>query len=136
MNLIPFLLFDGSCAEAMRFYQGCLGGDLSISTVAETPMRDSLPPEQHNKVAHARLRSTSVELAATDWLHQSRIPTTGNTVALYLRSDSYAELRAVFDRLADGAPPDLLDDLRDMPFGTYGHLADKFAVHWFFHGQP
>ena len=33
-----------------------------------------------------------------------------------------------------GADPDLLDDLRDMPFGTYGHLADRYGVHWFFQG--
>ncbi len=37
-----------------------------------------------------------------------------------------------FDRLAAGADKELLDDLRDMPFGSYGHLADKFGVHWFF----
>jgi uncharacterized glyoxalase superfamily protein PhnB len=24
MNLTPFLLFDGSCAEAMVFYQACV----------------------------------------------------------------------------------------------------------------
>ena len=35
-----------------------------------------------------------------------------------------------------GADPDLLDDLRDLPFGSYGHLADRYGVHWFFHGEP
>jgi uncharacterized glyoxalase superfamily protein PhnB len=29
----------------------------------------------------------------------------------------------------------LLDDLRDVPFGSYGHLADKYGVHWFFRGE-
>jgi hypothetical protein len=39
--------------------------------------------------------------------------------------------------LFDGhcADPDLLDDLRDLPFGTYGHLADRYGVHWFFQGD-
>lgn len=136
MNVTPFLLFDGSCDEAMRFYQQCLGGDLAISIVRDTPMRDALPYEQHNKVAQALLRNGAIELVAADWMHPTRIPTIGNTVALYLKSDSYLDLRAVFDQLANGAPPELFDDLRPMPFGTYGHLADKFGVHWFFRGEP
>ena len=28
MNLTAFLLFDGNCAEAVAFYQVCLGGEL------------------------------------------------------------------------------------------------------------
>ena len=41
---------------------------------------------------------------------------------MYVNGADYTELRAVFDKLAVGADADLLDDLRDMPFGTYGHL--------------
>lgn len=40
LNVTPFPLFDGNCAEAMAFYQSCLGGDLTITKVAETPMRE------------------------------------------------------------------------------------------------
>jgi hypothetical protein len=40
-----------------------------------------------------------------------------------------------FDKLAAGADSDLLDDRRDMPFGVYGHLADRYGVHWFFRGE-
>ena len=37
MNLMPYLLFDGNCAEAMAFYQGCLGGELTITRSATHP---------------------------------------------------------------------------------------------------
>jgi PhnB protein len=50
INLTPFLLFDGNCAESMAFYQSCLGGDLTITKVGDTPMKDHMPPEQHHKV--------------------------------------------------------------------------------------
>jgi PhnB protein len=132
MNLIPFLLFDGNCAEAMKFYQSCLGGELSITKVADTPMKDHLSLEQHQKLAHARLKSGAIEFSATDWLHPTRTPKQGNTVAMYINGGKYEELRVIFDRLAAGADKALLDDLRDLPFGTYGHLADKYGVHWFF----
>lgn len=134
-NLTPFLLFDGNCAEAMAFYQSCLGGDLTITRVADTPMKHQMPLEQHQKVAHARLKCGAIEFSTTDWLHPRRTPKQGNTVAMYVNGGKYKELRAIFDKLAVGADATLLDDLRDMPFGTYGHLADKFGIHWFFQGD-
>lgn len=135
MNLTPFLLFDGNCAEAMAFYQACLGGELTVTTVADTPMTDQVPPEQRAKVAYAQLKSGSIEFSATDWQHQTRRPSPGNTVAMYLSGATSEQLREVFAKLSAGADPELLDDLRDLHFGTYGHLADRYGVHWFFQGD-
>jgi len=135
MQLTPFLLFEGVCAEAMAFYQSCLGGELTITRLGDMPMKDQMPLEQHQKVAHAQLKSGAIELTAADWLHPTRVPKRGNTAALYLRGGAYDELRVIFDRLAVGAERDLLDELRDMPFGSYGHLADRYGVHWFFQGE-
>src|ERR1700721_225158 len=136
MNLTPFLLFDGNCAEAMAFYKACLGGELTLTRLGDTPMGTDAPPEQQHKVTYALLKSDSVEFSATDWLHPVRQPRPGNTVAIYLQADEYDELRAVFDKLAVGADKELLADLRELPFGTYGHLADRYGVHWFFRGVP
>lgn len=98
-------------------------------------MKNGMPAEQHNKVAYARLKSDAIEFSATDWLHPTRVPKQGNTVAIYIHGETYNELRSIFDKLAEGAAKELLDDLRDMPFGSYGHLADKFGVHWFFQSE-
>ena len=108
---------------------------MRITKVSDTPMKDHMPPEQHHKVAHAHLKNGAVEFSATDWLHPKRTPKQGNTTAMYLNGGKYLELRAIFDRLAAGADKELLDDLREMPFGSYGHLADKYGVHWFFQGE-
>jgi PhnB protein len=135
INLTPFVLFDGNCAEAMEFYQSCFGGDLTTTQVGDMPMKDHMSPEQWHKLAYAHLKSGAIEISATDWLHPTRTPLQGNTIAMYINGGTYGELRAIFDRLAAGADRDLLDDLRDMPFGTYGHLADKYGVHWFFQGE-
>jgi hypothetical protein len=48
---------------------------------------------------------------------------------MYIHGGEYKALRAIFDGLAAGADKTLLDDLRDLPFGTYGHLSDKYDVH-------
>ncbi len=135
INLTPFLLFDGNCAEAMTFYQSCLGGELALTKVSDTPMKDQMPPEHHHKVIYAHLKSGAIEVSATDWLHPTRTPKQGNTVCMYVNGGKYNELRAIFDKLSAGADKELLDDLRDVPFGSYGHLADKYGVHWFFQGE-
>jgi len=135
LGLTPFLLFDGDCADAMTFYQSCLGGDLTITRLGDTPMKGQSPPDLHDKVAYARLVRGALDVSATDWQHQTRRPRQGNTVGIYLSGGSYDELRAIFDRLAVGADPDLLDELEERPFGIYGHLADRYGVHWFFRGD-
>jgi len=66
----------------MNFYQSCLGGDLSVTTVGETTMKDQFPSEDHHKVVHALLRSGVIEFSATDWSHRSRMPKPGNAVAM------------------------------------------------------
>ena len=136
MNLTPFLLFDGNCAEAMAFYQSCLGGELTVTRLGDTPMGDKAPVEQLERVVYSELRSEALVFSAVDWLHPVRTPNSGNTVGIYINGGTYPELRAVFDRLAAGADGDLLDDLHDEPFGSYGHLADRYGVHWFFRGDP
>ena len=135
INLTPFLLFEGNCAEAMEFYQSCFGGELTVTRVDDMPTKDQMPPEQHHKVAHAHLKSGAIEFSATDWLHPTRTPRRGNTVAMYINGGTYSQLREIFDNLSTGADKALLDDLRDMPFGSYGHLADRYGVHWFFQGE-
>lgn len=134
MHLTPFLLFDGNCAEAMTFYQSCLGGELTILRLGDTPMGEGVPAEQRDKVTYSRLENGSADISATDWLHPTREPRPGNTVAVYLHTEDDRELRSAFEKLSEGADLQLLDDLRDMPFGTYGHLADRYGVHWFFRG--
>jgi PhnB protein len=135
IHLTPFLLFDGNCAEAVAFYKSCLGGELTITKVGDTPMKDQMPPDQHHKVAHAHLKSGAIEFSATDWLHPTRTSQQGNTVCMFIRGGTYDQLRDIFDRLSTGADKELLDDLHDLPFGSYGHLADKYGVNWFFQGE-
>jgi PhnB protein len=120
-KLTPFLLFEGNCAEAMEFYRSCLGGELVITRVGD--MGDAAP-ELSEKVAHAHLESGTIEFSAADWQHPTRKPVRGNTVAMYVDGGPSAQLTEI-----------LLDPLCELLFGTYGHLADKFGVHWFFHAD-
>jgi len=135
LRLTPFLLFDGNCAEAMEFYAACFGGDLMLIRLAETPMKSNFPLEQHQKVTHAHLKSDAVEFSATDWLHPTHIRKQGNTTAMYVTSADRDELRAIFDKLSNGANKEFFVALMEMPFGLYGRMTDRYGVEWFFRGE-
>src|ERR1700761_8672976 len=101
LHLTPFLLFDGNCTEAMEFYRACFGGDLTLTRLADTPMKHGFPLEQQHKITNAYLKSGAVEFSATDWLHPTRVPSQGNTTAMYVNSTHSEELRDIFERLAE-----------------------------------
>jgi PhnB protein len=42
LNCSPFLLFDGNCAEAMKFYNTCLGGELTLTKLGNTPKKGKI----------------------------------------------------------------------------------------------
>jgi PhnB protein len=129
-TLTPYLLFDGSCREAMEFYHSVFGGKLTMTKVSESPVKDQLPAFQQNKVLNARLRSSSIEISASDWLMPDRTRVRGNTVCLYVSCSTYAELKSLFDKLSDGAQ--VTDPLKEVFFGYYGALNDRFGNRWMF----
>src|SRR5262245_18820297 len=129
-TLTPYLLFDGNCRQAMEFYSSCLGGDLIVTLVKDTPARDRMPESQHDKVLNARLRDSNVDISASDWLRPDRTPVRGNTACLYLSGATLQELKTLFAKLSQGA--DVTDPLSQQFFGAYGALNDKFGVRWMF----
>jgi PhnB protein len=136
LRCIPFLLFDGDCAEAMTFYHQCLGGDLSLIKLGDTPMKDQFPKEKHHRMINAHLVSGNIEISATDWMASPAFdPIQGNTFAIFVVGGTYQELKTIFDKLAEGAEKERLQELHNMPFGMYGQFYDKYGVQWIFRGD-
>jgi PhnB protein len=132
----PFLLFDGNCAEAMSFYHSCLGGELTLTRLGDTPMKDQFPADKHDRIINAVLTSGAIAISATDWMASPDFdPVFGNTFAIYL-TGSAAELVAPFDELKDGTNNSHLQELHDMPFGSYGQFYDRYGIQWIFRGVP
>ncbi len=133
LRCTPFLLFDGNCAEAMSFYHACLGGELTIAKLCHSPMRDLLPPEKHQRVINAHLTSGAIEISATDWMASPEFnPLQGNTFAIFVTGTTDEELQTVFDKLKDGDHNQRLQELHELPIGTYGQFYDRYGVQWIF----
>lgn len=136
LRCTPFLLFDGNCAEAMTFYHACLGGELTLTKLGDTPMKDQFPPEKHERIINAHLKSGEIEISATDWMAAPDYePKYGDVFAIFVLGEGYDELKTVFDRLSEGAQHDRFQELHDMPFGTYGQFFDRYGYHWIFKGD-
>ena len=136
LHCTPFLLFDGDCAEAMKFYQNCLGGELTLTITGETPMKELFPKEKWERVIYANLKSGDIEISATDWMASPEFePIQGNTFAIFVVGKSYDDLKTVFNQLKDGDNNKRLQELHDMPFGTYGQFYDKYGIQWIFKGD-
>jgi PhnB protein len=136
LNCTPFLLFDGNCAEAMTFYQKCLGGELTLTKLGDTPMKAQFPIEKHNRMINAHLASGAIDISATDWMASPAFePILGNMSAIFVIGGAYDELKEVFDKLSEGAHKEWFQELRDMPFGTYGQFFDRYGVQWIFKGD-
>ena len=136
LKTMPFLLFDGNCAEAMIFYHQCLGGELNITKLQDSPMKDTLPEDKWDRVINAHLKSGEIEISATDWMAAPQyIPKYGDIFAIFVLGGSYSELREVFDKLSQGHKDDRFMDLHQLPIGTYGQFFDKYGYHWIFKGD-
>ncbi len=133
LRCTPFLLFDGNCAEAMTFYHQCLGGELTLSKLGDTPMKELLPKEKWNRLINAHLKSGGIEISATDWMASPQYePQRGTMFSIFVMGEAYDEFKAAFDKLTEGAEKERFQELHELPIGTYGQFTDKFGVQWIF----
>lgn len=58
MCFIPYLNFDGDCAEAFDLYASAFQGRITARmTFGESPMAKEMPPATHHRVMHMQLES-------------------------------------------------------------------------------
>ncbi len=132
-TLTPYLLFDGTCQEAMEFYKACFVGELTSIKVKDSPMKDHMPAFQQEKTLNAHLKSGNIQISASDWLMPDRTRVRGNSVCLFLSGGTQEELKALFESLSEGG--EVTDPLEEKFFGLYGALNDRFGVRWMFHSN-
>jgi PhnB protein len=129
-----YLFFENECREAMTFYQQCLGGQLSLMPVGESPVADQLPPDMKDKIMHSSLTNGDVVLLAADNCMGGPLQK-GKTMALTLNCSSADEVHEVYAKLSAGG------DAKHTPrvefWGdTFGMLTDKFGVDWMVSYRP
>jgi PhnB protein len=124
----PYLVFNGNCADAMRFYEKTLGGKLEMMTHAQSPMADQAPPGSANRIMHARLDLPGRVLMASDSMVGH--PYEGmHGFSLSLHYPTAAEAKKVFETLADGGSVQM--PLQKTFWAeAFGMLVDRFGTPW------
>jgi PhnB protein len=131
-ELNTYLFFDGTCADAMRFYERTLGGKLTLMTHAESPMAAQTPPGSADRIMHARLDFDGGMLMASDWMAGQ--PYGGmKGFSLSLIYPTAAEARRMFDTLAQGGQVTMPMD-KTFWAEAFGMLVDRFGTPWMVNG--
>ncbi len=122
-----YLNFNGHTREAMSFYKECLGGELVMQKIAESPMAAQMPSEMSNKILHSSLTNKGIILMASDCMGKS--VTAGNNISLCINCSSEEEINSFFSSLAAGGTVN--EPLQQSFWGaTFGNLTDKFGINW------
>ena len=125
-TLSPYLNFNGNTAEAMRFYQSVLGGDLNIQTFGDAGVAQN--DNEKNRTLHASLISNGITFFASDGRPDQQV-IFGDNVHLSLQGSDTERLTGYFNGLAAGGRVDM--PLAKQFWGaTFGMLTDKYGVHW------
>lgn len=127
-----YLRFNGNAKEAFDFYKECLGGELTIQTVAESPMAQYMPDKKED-VFHAQLKNGNLVLLGSDMVGDEGLKP-GNSMVATLECSSKEEARELFAKLSAGGR--VGHELADQPWGMIGDLQDKFGVDWFIVFMP
>ena len=128
MHLNPYLLFNGNCAEAFKFYEETLGGKIeSMFPYTGSPAAEHAPPEWGDKIMHATISFGDQKLMGSDAPPGRYEQPKGMSVSIGLNDRDKGE--RIFNALAAGGTT-------IMPFektfwaAGFGMCTDRFGIPW------
>jgi PhnB protein len=126
MTLTTYVNFAGQCAEAFRYYEQHLGGQIGMMMRhGESPQPSPIGPEWKDAVLHARIEVAGAQLMGAD------IPNAQPMRSAYLSLgvDSDAEAERIFAALSEGGR--VLMPLQETFFASrFGQVQDRFGINW------
>jgi PhnB protein len=134
MQVQPYLFFDGRCEEALAFYRGALGAEVTmLMRFKESPDPSMVAPGTGDKVMHASVRIGETTVLASDGECHGAPSFQG--FALSLTVPTEAEAERLFGALGDGGQVQM--PLTKTFFSPrFGMVADRFGVSWMVYVTP
>jgi PhnB protein len=128
MRVNPYLLFNGQCEAAFKFYADCFGGKIeAMLPHAGTPAEPHVPAEWRDKILHARMTVGEDVLMGSDAPPDRFEQPKGFSVTIQLTDPAEAE--RVFHRLAEGGTVQM--PIQQTFWATkFGMLVDRFGTPW------
>jgi PhnB protein len=124
----PYLFFEGRCEEAVEFYRGALGAEVtSLMRYKESPEPASCPPGAGEKVMHMSFRVGQTTVLASDGHCSGQAGFQG--FALTLTTQDTSEAERMFASLAEGGQV-RMPMAKTFFSPRFGMVADRFGVLW------
>jgi len=128
MQLNPHLTFNGQCEAAFRFYERCLGGQLTfLMSYGASPLAEQVPAEWRGKLLHATLTVGEFRLTGADAMPETYQKPQGISVFLSIGTTSEAD--HIFQALAEGGEVQI--PIQETFWAArFGMLVDRFGTPW------
>ena len=125
-QLNPYISFAGNAREALEFYNGVLGGTLTLSTFGEFGAPDA--PEA-DKIMHGMLVTDGgLALMAAD-TPPGMEHNPGDNIAVSLSGDDADDLRGYWEKLSSAGAVTM--PLEKQVWGDeFGMCTDQFGIGW------
>ena len=125
-RLNPYINFDGNAREAMEFYQGVFGGNLTINTFGEYGPPDAPGAD---KIMHGIIETErGLTLMGSDSPPGSE-HSPGNNITVSLSGEDTDELRGYWEKLSAGGSVSV--PLEKQMWGDeFGMCVDQFGIPW------
>lgn len=128
MQLNPYLLFNGNCAAAFKFYEKVLGGKIeAMRTHADSPAEGQVPAEWRDKVLHGYMTVGDMKFMASDAPPGHYQKPQGIYVSIRIKG--VAEAERIFHALAENGTVQM--PIAETFFSPrFGMLIDQFGIPW------
>jgi len=131
MQIVSYLFFKNSAAEAFDFYAKCLGGKVTMKvTMGEMPGTENLPAEARNLIAHVRLEAGNAILMGSDWCGPTPDPYPGiHGNAVSVSVDEPAEAERLFKALSEAGKVTM--PIAETSWALrFGMFTDRYGAPW------
>jgi PhnB protein len=128
MNVIPYLVFEGTTEEVMNFYAEIFGGEIVTIQRYSDGQGMEVPEDYKNKVLHGRLKIGKDLLYFSDAFPGQKVAA-GNQISLSIEFDSEEKIDQAYEKLAtDG---NVKMPLQKTFWGAkYAKLTDQYGIGW------
>jgi PhnB protein len=126
----------GNAEEAMNFYKGVFGGEITITRWGEMPPNPKMPISNSwkNKIMHGSLEIVKgVTIYFTDSMKERKV-NSDNNVYIHVEFDSENDVRKAYEILSEDGKVNMPLD-KTFWGAIYGDLLDKYGIFWGLHYQ-
>ena len=127
MTPVPYLFFNGNCAEAMAFYADTFGGKIGMTMKAGEMPDIPVPDDRKDWIAHGDVSVGDGSLMMSDNIFGQ--DQTMEACSVMLSYPTVDEARGIFDKLAEGGEVTMAFEPTFWAAG-FGTCTDRFGVRW------